>query len=212
MGGEGREMGGDGGNGADVVGDVVAAAAVAAGEGADQAAALVGERQGDAVDFGFGAQGGAVGVGRGRRVGEEARGGRGGVFGGGGQAQGLGGAVVPGAEFVLVVGVVDRQHRHGMRDGDEVVDGGAADPPGGRVGGLQVRVGFFELLQLAQEGVEFGVAQLGGVAGVVQRVVPGEFAAQKSGALNGLGAGVGGHAAEFIAPGGASSRATWLGR
>ena len=100
----------------DVLRDVLAAGAVAARGGGDEAAVLVDERAGEAVDLRL-ADHGEVGA-----LDDVRR------------------ALVPGAEAVGVEGVGEREQRHAVLDDAEGLDGGAADALGGGVGRDQLGV------------------------------------------------------------------------
>ena len=69
-----------------------------------------------------------------------------------------------------------------MADVRKVVHGGAADAPGGRVGGDDLGKGLLDREELAGEGVVLGVADLGAGEGVVEVLVPAELVAQPAGA------------------------------
>ncbi len=150
-------------NGLQVVRDVVAAFAVAAGGAHGQLAVLVGQRDGHAVDLQFDDVGDRL------------------------LADHLADALVELAQFVGVVGVVDRQHRQPMLDGRELVDRLAADALGGAVGRDQLGMAGLDVLQLLEELVELPVRDFGLGLDVVFVVVVVDEAAQFSGALCGRG-------------------------
>ena len=94
----------------------------------------------------------------------------------------VGHARQPRVEAGLVVGVLEGEERHLVADVREVVHGGAADAPGGRVGGDDLGKGLLDREELAREGVVLGVADLGTGEGVVEVLVPAELVAQPAGA------------------------------
>ncbi len=128
---------------AHVQGDVFADGAVAAGDAADQLAILVVQGQRHAVELQFADVVDVV------------------------AAAEFMHAALPVAQFVLAVGVVEREHGRGVRRFDEAFARLAADALGGRVGRDQFRMFGFELLQLNHELVEFGVGDFGIVENVV---------------------------------------------
>ncbi len=129
--------------------------AVASGEGAAEDAFFVADREGDAVDFGFADEGGQAGL-------EE--------VGFGGCGEGRLGFGDPRPDFLLVVGVVDREHGNAVRQGRETINRRASDADGGGVGVGEFWVVGFEGGELGEEGVELGVGHEGGGIGVVGRV------------------------------------------
>jgi hypothetical protein len=131
------EAKGDGADGAGLGGDVVAALAVAAGGGESQDAFFVAEGGGDAVDFGLEDVLGLLAV------------------------EIFLHALIEGAHFGFVVGVVDAHHRDGVLDGGETFDGLAADALGGGGWGIELGVGGFEFDQLLHELVELNVGDFG---------------------------------------------------
>ncbi len=148
------------------MGDIVALGAIASGEGADELALFVADGEGDAVDFGFAGEGDLVW--------------------GGEEVVGIGGldvktfvhAIDPLAEFLLVVGVVDREHGGWVWEGVEAFDGAASDAGGGGVWVLEFWVGLFEGLEFFEFLVEFGVGHEFLVACVVGGVGAGEEGAE----------------------------------
>lgn len=138
---------GDVRDGADVGGDVLADAAVAAGGGAGEAAVFVGEVDGEAVDL---------------QLAQE-------VVAGG--ADLLGDALGPGGEFLVVEGVVEGEHPLAVLDGGELRLVLPGDLLGGRVGGAQRRVLLLQFGEGAQLPVELGVADDGLVVDVVAEAV-----------------------------------------
>ena len=76
-------------------------------------------------------------------------------------------AVVECAKFVLVVGVVETEHRLGVRNRLKTFCDASADSLSWRIGADEIRMIGFELLQLTQQLVELGVADLGLVRDVV---------------------------------------------
>ena len=127
---------------AQVVGDVLADAAVAAGRAAGEDAVLVGERDRQAVDL---------------RLGHVAE-----LAGGDVEALELvADARLPGAQLLLVAGVGEGEHRLGVLDLLELVERRAADPLGRRVGRAQLGVVVLDRAQLVEQGVVLVVADLG---------------------------------------------------
>ena len=84
-------------------------------------------------------------------------------------------ALIEGAEFSFVEGVIEAQHGGGMGEFDEAFAGGAADALGGGVEGDERGVGLFEGLEFAHAGVVFGVGDLGLVEDVIEVLVVAEF-------------------------------------
>ncbi len=66
-------------------------------------------------------------------------------------------ALGPSPQLVLVAGVAERQHRLGVLDPPELLEGHTADALGRRVGGDELGIGLLELAQLAQQVVVVGV-------------------------------------------------------
>ncbi len=135
-------------HGADVVGDVVAAFAVAAGGGDRDEAVFIREGHGDAVDLEF------DDVGRGRGATEE-----------------FANRTIPLAKFIRAISVVDGEHRHAMRDGFEPVDRCPADSLRRTVRRRQFRVLAFDLAQFGEEFVELAVGDFGDCIDVITAVV-----------------------------------------
>ena len=81
-------------------------------------------------------------------------------------------AAVPLAELVEVVGVLDREHRNGVRDRPEFGQGRAADALGGAVGSGQLGMLGLERLETLHEAVVLPVADLRRRLDVVEAVVP----------------------------------------
>ena len=137
----------DAADGADVLRDVVAGRAVAAGGGEFEQAVAVGQREGDAVDFGFDGPA-QFDVGqqflhaRHERVG-----------------------------FLERVGVVEALHGHAMPHLREALERATGHALGRRIGRAEVGVRGFEILQLAQKSVEFTVGDLGCRFVIVEPVV-----------------------------------------
>ena len=88
-------------------------------------------------------------------------------------------APFPVAQFVFAVGVVERQHRRGVRHFDESLARLAADALGGRIGRDQFWDARFQILQLLHQLVEFDVADLGIVENVIEILVVANFLAQR---------------------------------
>ena len=147
---------------AQVLGDVLAAAAIAAGGAADQHPVLVGERDRQAVDLRLG----RVAELRGADV---------------ESLQVVAKPRLPGAQLLLVSGVGEREHRLGVLDLAEALQRRRADPLGGRVGAAQLGVLGLDRPQLIEQGVVFVVADLGVIEDVVATVVVLELAAQLGG-------------------------------
>ena len=119
---------------AQVLGHVLADAAVAAGGAADEDAVLVGERDRQPVDLRLG------------RVAEL----------GGADVEALevvADARLPGAQLLLVAGVAEREHLLGVLDLLEAVERRGADPLGRRVGGEQLGVLGLDRAQLVEQRV-----------------------------------------------------------
>ena len=95
----------------------------------------------------------------------------------------LAAAGVPGGQLLGGVGVVQREHGPRVRDLAEALGGLAADALGGRVGGEQLGVRGFELLQLVHQRVVGGVGDLRRVENVIQMLVAAQFGAEFGGAL-----------------------------
>ena len=125
-------------------GDVFAARAVAARRAAHQPAVLVGERDAQAVNL----QLGDVGD---RRL----------------EPGAFAHALVERAQLLLVVGVVEAEHRRDVLDRLETFDRAAADALCRRVGRDEIRVLRFEPLELVQQRIELLVGDLGVVVDVV---------------------------------------------
>ena len=80
-------------------------------------------------------------------------------------------ALVERLQFILVVHVVEAEHRHHVHNGFESLDGTAGDAPGRGIRGDEVRVIGFELLELVQQRVERFVRDFGRVVNVVALLV-----------------------------------------
>ena len=122
----------------------------------DQHAVLVGERDAQAVDL----QLGDVGD---RRVAE---------------ARALSHALVERAQLVLVVGVVEAEHRLQVLDGREPFDRAAGDALRRRVGRDEIRMLRLERLELVQQRVERLVGDLRIVVDVVALFVVADLVAE----------------------------------
>lgn len=141
-------------DGFDVLGDVVACGAVAAGGGVFESAVFVVERDGDAIDFGFEGDGDVFAT----EVFLE--------------------ALVESDEFGFgdlrvfeFEHIIDAQHRDRVGDLGKAIQWFGTDALGGRVGIGEVGVFFFQILQLAEKLVVFGVGYFRGGLGVVKLVV-----------------------------------------
>ena len=143
------------------MGDVLAHLAVAARGGLHQAAVLVAQVHGQAVELGLG------NVLHGRRA-----------FG---QFQLLADACVEGlGSRGLVVGLgADAEHGHGMAHGHQAVEHGADHALRGRVRGDQFGVGTFQRLQLLEDAVVLAVGHGGRVQHVVLMCPLVELGAQR---------------------------------
>ncbi len=142
-------------DGLDAGADVVAAVAVAAGDGPGELAVAVDDGDAQAVDLQLG------------RVGD------------GPAGQELADAVFELADLVLGVPVLDAQHRGPVADGRETFDGLLADPLGGRLGRHQAGETGFEVAEIADETVELLVGDLGVVVDVVFALVVKDLPAQR---------------------------------
>nr|BFF27017.1 hypothetical protein GCM10025732_49820 [Glycomyces mayteni] len=147
----GGEALGDGGDGADVRGDVFAGDAVAAGGGAGEAAVLVDEVDGEAVDL---------------DLAEVAL------------AGDLGGdAVGPGLDFFEAEDVLEAEHLLQVDDGRERL-GEGADDLGRRVGGLELGEGRLQVDEFVHELVELAVGD-DRLLGVVPAPVLGDLVGER---------------------------------
>ena len=179
-----REAEGDAADGADVLGDVVARRAVAAGQGVVEGAVAVNDADRHAVDLrldGDGDLGGAEGAGEaGEPVGEARHAGEGVVL-------------FAFAEFLVLqlVDVLDGEHGAEVGALGEAFERGAADALGGGSGVAEGGVGFFQRLQLVHQDVVFGIADLRLGLLVVKAVVPLQLGAEEGGALFRGGGGAG---------------------
>ncbi len=132
-------------NRADIGGHVLAARAVAAGGAAAQRSVLVSERDAQAVDLELG----------------HVRDGILATFGA------LSDALVERAQFLVVVGVVEAEHRHEVLDRVEAFDGTSGNALRRRIDGDEIGVVGLELLELVQQRVELRVGDLGIVVDVI---------------------------------------------
>ena len=154
---------GDGGDGAEVVGNVFAAVAVAAGGALGEAAVFVGEGYGEAVYLEFA---------------DEVEG----VF-----AEEVGDAAMPGGEFFRVEGVGEAEHGEAVPHLGKAFGRGRADALGGGFGDDEFGVLFLQGAELAHEVVELGVGDFGGVQRVIAVVVVVYLLAELVDAVLGLG-------------------------
>ena len=83
----------------------------------------------------------------------------------------FGDAVEKFAELLLAVGVVETLHRHGVAQGPERVERGAAHFLGGGVFVDEVRVGFLEILKFAVEAIVGRIGNLRTGLNVIEAVV-----------------------------------------
>ncbi len=157
---------GHGVDGAQVGGHVFADHAVAAGGAALEDPVAIDQRDGETVDLGFGdvAQGGLA---------EPVR------------LEQTAVATVPGQQLVFVAGVGQRKHGLQVTPLRELLERLPADPLGRRVERAQLGIGVLELLQLVQQQVVVGVADLGLVEDIVEVAVAFDLAAQLGGAAGG---------------------------
>ena len=132
---------------ADVRRDVLAFRPVAASRGLHEAAVLVTQADGEAVDLGL------------RGVSDLLH------------VETFADAPVEVDDVLVAEGVVERQHRHGVHDLGELARDGAAHPLGGRIRRHEIRVGALEFAQLAEERVVARVGDLGIVEDVIAVVV-----------------------------------------
>ena len=88
-------------------------------------------------------------------------------------------APLPVAQLLFAVGVVEREHRRGVRHLDEALARLAAHPLGGRIGGDQLGMLGFERLEFVHQPVEFGVADLRIVEHVIAVLVIADLVAQR---------------------------------
>ena len=132
-------------NGADVRGHLVAARAVAPRGAAEQPSLLIGERDAQAVDLELGdVRHGCLA-----------------------EPAGLPDPLVERTKLAFVVRVVEAEHRRHVLDRLEALHRTAGDALGRRVGGNQVRMVGFDLLELVEEPIEFLVGDFGVVVDVV---------------------------------------------
>ena len=87
--------------------------------------------------------------------------------GGVAHARALPDALVEGAQLVLVVGVVEAEHRRQVLDGREAFDRPSRDALRRRIGRDEIRMLGLEPLELVQQAVELLVGNLGVVVDVV---------------------------------------------
>ena len=101
-------------------------------------------------------------------------------------------------ELRVVQRVVEAEHGGRVRGLVDSFARRAADALRRRIRGQKRRMQLFEVLQLPQQGIELGVADLGRVADVIEMLVPSQLAAQEGDAGPGrvageLGSGIGRH-------------------
>ena len=142
---------------ADVGRHVFAARAVAARRAAHEAAVLVGQRDAQAVDLQLGDV---------RRPAASP------------SAGALAHALVERPQLLLVVGVVEAEHRREVFDGREALDRAAGDALRRRIGGDELGMLRLEPLELVQQAVELLVGDLGIVVDVVALFVVPDRVAQ----------------------------------
>ena len=148
------EREGNGADGLDVGGDVIAYLAVAARGGACQESLLVEQGEGDAIDFGFDhIVPGLVG-----QLAVKER--------------------VEVDEIVAGVGLVEAHHGRAVANLLEGGEGRAADALRGRVGGEPLGVRSLEGFELSIERVIVGVADLGARVDIVEAVMAADFGAE----------------------------------
>ena len=136
------------------MGDVVAGAAVAAGDAAGQQAVFINQRYRHAVDLQFDNP-------FDRFTGQQLRHPLAVLF-----------------QLVEAVGVFDREHRHAMVDRREALDRLLADALRGAIGRDQFRMLCFESLEMLDEPVVLGIGNIGGRLDVVLPVVVADFFAK----------------------------------
>ena len=108
-------------------------------------------------------------------------------------------AAVPVAQFLLVVGIVEREHRPRVLHLDEAFARFAAHALRRRIRRDQLRMRRFQALQLLHQAVKIGVGKFGSVQDVVQVFVMADFFAQIVNlALNAFVLGDRGHAEDYI--------------
>ena len=125
---------------------------------------LVGERDAQAVDFQLGDIGDRRGAG----------------------ARGLPDALVETAQLLLVVDVVEAEHRHEMRDSRKAFDRMAGDALRRRVRRDEIRVLGLELLEIVQQAIELAVGDFGSGVDVVALFVMADGVAKRFEALFGF--------------------------
>ena len=147
-------------HGAQVVGHVLAHLPVAARSAAHEDAIAIGERDGQAVDLGLGDE-------RERHVAEPVR------------LQQPAVAPVPGEQLLLVAGIGQREHGLHVAHLLELLQRLTAHTLCGRIGRAQLRETLLELLQLGEQAVVVGIADLRLVEHVVQLSMVLDLAAQR---------------------------------
>ena len=150
-------------HGAQVRGDVLAGAAVAARRALHEGAMLVDEADGQAVEFRFAVVGDAF------------------------DAERLANAPVEGLDVVVGERVVERKHRDAVRHRPEGSHRRAADALRRRIGREQLGMLGLQRLEFAEQRIELGVGDRRRVEHVVAVVVAFDGLAQPSRALDGLG-------------------------
>ena len=90
------------------------------------------------------------------------------------------------AQLVVVVGVVEAEHRDDVLDGREAVGGRAGDALGRRIGRDEIGVLGFEPLELVQQPVELLVGDLGRAVEVVALLVVADLLAELVDAVDGI--------------------------
>ena len=153
---------GEGAEGAEVLGDVVAGFPVAPGGAEDEAPFLVAEADGDTVDL---------------RLDHEA-------VGGGEEV--LGHPFGEFADLFLGIGVVEAEHRLGVADRGELGKRLAADPLAGGIGGDQLGMSGFQVDEFLHQEVVFAVGSEGGGLLIIGAIEGGDLFGESAMALGGL--------------------------
>ena len=146
----------DAGNGADIRRHVFASGAIAARGRLHEQAVLIAQVDGQAVEFHFGRIGDVLSV----------------------EAQPFAHAAVEIDDVVVAKTIVQRQHRHRVRDLLELRQRRRAHAQGGRIGLQQLRMGRFQRLQFDKQLVVLGVRNGGIVKHVVGVQMPVKFGSE----------------------------------
>ena len=146
---------GDVGDGADILGHVLADRAVTAGQRLDQPPIDIAQRTGQAVDLGLGGQGDGLVV---------------------GQLQIAADAADEILDLLVGKGIVQAGHRPGVRHLGQMRGRGRADLGVGRVGADQMREGGLDRSVATNQRVIIRIRNLGRILGMVEAVVMGDLA------------------------------------